>query len=336
MLKFTKSLFLIILFAGCKNKDKNTDVALNSTKEWFKAWKLVSEDVFQLKNQSETRFVFFDKTYVYTTSPITGNDGEKIEGPDFLGKKQVWFKKEHKGILILPDSTKAKVDMMIYASPTKEKGVKTFFIMPLLSFWKERHINSNGIELEKLTAGIFVHEFSHATQLETFEKFNEYFETYQKKFGDEAFGDNMMQTIFEKNQEILSLYKTELYFFQKSEQSNDSHRKKMTKIALRCFYNKHEKILIKYKKDLKKLDDIWLTMEGLGQYAMYEYLINSKGGNMSKKKAFEAMKTKSWSQEEGFALFYLLSKYKKPEIWAKDFFNPDMPTIIEVLQKEVN
>ena len=335
-MKTIKFFIILLITSACNNNEtKKIDQALNCTENWFKAWELISKDVFKLEKQSPASFVFFDSTYVYTTSPLTGQGGKEINGPQLFDEKQVWYKKEHQGFIILPDSIKREVQMMIFASPTKEDKVKAYFVMPLLSFWIKEKVDGHGIGLEKLTAGVFTHEFSHTTQLESFDKFGQYFEAYQKEFGEENFGDDMMQNIYENDTLIKLAYTKELKLFQNASTSNEIEQTKNTKIALSSFYIKHNLILEKDKKDLKKIDDIWLTMEGVGQYAMYEYFINPKGGNLSESESLKAMKTRWWSQEEGFAMFQLLAKYKKPEIWAKDFFNADMKTIIESLEKEV-
>lgn len=333
-------ILVLLIVMGCNNsKTKNSttsEKALDCTYEWFKAWELVSGDVFKLKENKPSRFVFFDNEYVYTTSPLTGKGGKIIEGPQLFGEKQTWYKKAHKGTLLLPDGSETKVEMMIFANSTNEKTVKAFFVMPLLSFWEKEKIGDHNIGLDKLTAGVFTHEFSHTQQLSSFDKFGTYFDNYQKKYDTTNFGDDMMQDIFEKDAAVNVLYNNELKAFTKATLVDNAERKAATLDALKKFQEKHTFIFNRDKKDLKLIDDIWLTMEGIGQYAMYEYLINPKGANLSKDKAYAAMKTKSWSQEEGFELFILLAKYKNPELWANRFFGSEMQTIVETLKNEVN
>jgi hypothetical protein len=329
---------LLFLFAACKNNTTKQSVkseeALNCADKWFKAWEVVSKDVFQLHENIPTRFVFFDTVFVYTTSSLTGQGGNIIEGPQLFGEKQVWYKKEHKGMILLPDSSTRSVQMMIYAGPSKETEVKVYFVMPLLSFWEHEKTDGHGIGLENLTAGVFTHEFCHTQQLGSFDKFGEHFEVYQKKNGSENFGDDMIQDFYEKDKSISLLYNNELYAFKKAADTNEKTIKKETINALKLFEIKHAEILQKDKKDLKIIDDIWLTMEGVGQYAMYAWFTNPKGGNLPQDISLKAVKTKSWSQEEGFTMFYLLSKYEKPETWAKYFFGSDMRTITEILRNK--
>ena len=339
-MKYLKFGVVLLTIISCNNNLKRnivaTDKSLNCAKNWFKAWELVSRDVFQLKENSPTFYVFFDSVFVYTTSPLTGKGGQIINGPLLFDEKQIWYKKPHNGTLILPDGKQAKVQITCFASPTKDKEIKAFFIMPLLSFWEKEKIDDHGIGLDKLTTGVFTHEFCHSQQLGSFDIFGEYFEAYQKKFGAENFGDDMMQDFYEKDVKINPIYKNELVAFVKSANVAENKRKLATKEALIIFENKHKAIIEKDKKDLKMIDDIWLTMEGVGQYAMFEYFINPRGANLTEEKAIKAVKTNSWSQEEGFAMFYLLSKYEKSNLWANDFFGSKMKTIIEVLKVKAN
>jgi hypothetical protein len=333
--KIIFSLLLVFgLNAAGNNKRENIEPALECTKRWFNAWELVSKEVFKLKVTAATRFVFFDSVFVYTTSPLTGQGGKIITGPQLLNHKQVWYKKAHNGNLILPDSANIPVRMMIYASPTIEKKVKAFFIMPLLSFWEMQKVDAHGIGLEKLTAGVFAHEFCHTQQLASFDKFGVYFEAYQKKFGVENFGDDMMQNMYENDSVITDLYKKELEIYTTAPILNTTDYCKAIASAQQQFNKKHQAIFNKDTKQLKRLDDIWLTMEGIGQYAMYAYFTHVKGAGLAEDKAFIALKTRWWSQEQGFAMFYLLSKMKNPQTWAKYFFGANMKTIMEMLKAQ--
>ena len=340
MTKYFKLITILLTVMSCNSIPKKSvitsDKGLDSAKNWFKAWELVSRDIFKLKENTPTRYVFFDDIFVYTTSPLTGKGGAIINGPQLFDEKQIWYKKPHNGTMILPDGSERKVEITCFTMPLNEKDVKAFFIMPLLSFWEKEKIDDHGIGLEKLTTGVFTHEFCHSQQLGSFDVFGAYFEAYQKQFGVENFGDDMLQDFYAKDEKITAIYKNELTAFVNSANVGENLRKSATKDALNIFEKKHKSIFEKDKKELKMIDDIWLTMEGVGQYAMFEYFRNPKGANLSEETALKAVKTNSWSQEEGFAMFYLLSKYEKTELWANDFFGAKMKTIIEVLKNKAN
>ena len=88
-------------------------------------------------------------------------------------------------------------------------------------------------------------------------------------------------------------------------------------------------------ENLTEIDNFFLTMEGLGQYSMYLWLKDPKGGNIKKEKAIEGVRRggKWWSQDEGFALFLILEKFNQPANWAKDMFGDKTVSVIALLSK---
>ena len=48
------------------------------------------------------------------------------------------------------------------------------------------------------------------------------------------------------------------------------------------------------------MDNFFLTLESIKQYAAFAQLINPTGGNLLVKKVLPGIKTKWWSQEQGF------------------------------------
>jgi hypothetical protein len=77
-------------------------------------------------------------------------------------------------------------------------------------------------------------------------------------------------------------------------------------------------------------------MEGVGQYTMYAWLAHPKGGNLEKSQAFNATRTKSWIQDEGFGLTILLAELENPKKWSEKVFGPNSYTIIDLLKNEIN
>ena len=64
------------------------------------------------------------------------------------------------------------------------------------------------------------------------------------------------------------------------------------------------------------------TMEGLGQFTMYAWMIDPKGGRVLPQTALTGVRRgkKSWSQDEGLALFLVLNNLAKAEKWANLMF----------------
>lgn len=76
-------------------------------------------------------------------------------------------------------------------------------------------------------------------------------------------------------------------------------------------------------------------MEGLGQYSMYLWLTDPRGGNIENDLAIQGVRRggKWWSQVEGFALFLVLGKLKAPDAWARDMFGDKIDSVIDLINE---
>lgn len=109
MIKTISAILLTALLAGCAspNQDKTIDDPsfYNSVDRWFRAWELVSKDIYHLDSLKPVDFVFFDEEFVYSTSNITVPQGEPVKGPALLGHQFTWKRVPHSDTLTLPDKS---------------------------------------------------------------------------------------------------------------------------------------------------------------------------------------------------------------------------------------
>ena len=84
------------------------------------------------------------------------------------------------------------------------------------------------------------------------------------------------------------------------------------------------------------MDNVFLTMKGMGQYAMMSYYMSVDGENLSYGKALKATRhnKKWWSQEEGLALILVYERLQEKIDWGKLFAMKD-GTIIELLENRL-
>ncbi len=318
-----------------KSEQINDSVFYNATNKWFSAWKLISKEIYGIDNFKPVEFVLFDEKYVYTTSNISVPGGDIIKGSNVLNSRYIWKRAIHNGSLTLPDKTIVSVGLMSFASAIEGTN-KSFFVMPLPSFWKTSGIESNEIGLDNLITGVFIHEFSHSQQMQNFgmqmteyEKLND--------FGTD-FNDDIIQNLFGKEFTYTQLYNQEVSsFYQAIAETSKKSKVNKIKEGLDLLQQRHNKFFIEKYSALKQIDVFFLTMEGLGQYSMYLWLTNPKGGNLSQKIAIEGVRRnkKWWSQDEGFALFLILEKFSKPQKWAKRMFGNKTESVIKLINQQI-
>lgn len=299
--------------------DKERDSAFfNATNKWFAAWKLLCKDIYKIDKVRPVEFVFFDDNYVYSTSVNSIKKGTPVKGNNLMNLKLKWKKELHHDSLLLPDKSVVPVNIMSFAAEIPNEG-KSFFVMPLPGFWKQAGVTSKELGLENLITGVFIHEFSHSPQMQNFgKKMTEY--EMQSNFSIE-FSDDIVQHLFFKDTAYLKYYKKEVELFYGAAK-NDTLDKDAVRKGFFIFKQRQTECFIGNYENLALIDDFFLTMEGLGQYSMYLWLIHPRGANIKKKIALEGVRRggKWWSQDEGFALFLILDKLSAPENWVSNMF----------------
>ena len=86
----------------------------------------------------------------------------------------------------------------------------------------------------------------------------------------------------------------------------------------------------------KPYDDLFLTMEGFGQWNAYAWLADPTGAGMTMDAAREKMRGKRrwWSQEEGLGLFLVVDRFVPN--WAAEAFASNPKLGIDLLREAVN
>lgn len=300
--------------------------------KWFSAWKLLSKKIYKIKKVTPVEFVFFDDQYVYSTSPITIREGTIIRGPNLMNLKLQWKKTLHHDSLQLPDHSVVPVSLMSFAAETGGENSKPFFVMPLPGFWKLAGVGSKELGVENLITGVFLHEFSHSQQMQHFGKKIASFErTYQ--FGTDL-TDDIVQNLFSKDSSYVNQFKKEVEYLYELASQNIPDKLSVQQ-GMHKLTSRQKNYFKDVYKNLSEVDDFFLTMEGLGQYSMYLWLVHPKGGNLDKGIAIKGVRRggKWWSQDEGFALFLILGNLSKSKSWAKDMFGDKTETVISLINR---
>lgn len=339
---------MLLLLFGCKGneaKDKAeriTDLeeiaipaGMQGLDTWFTAWEFISAGKFGLSQVPAPAILLYDDKHVYTTSTVSQPDSAvHYTWPGFFDQKLSWNWGPHNGQLSIPDGSKVPVGLMSFAA--SDSTGHPFFVMAAPTYWKSAGVESKELGLDNLITAVFLHEFSHTRQqagmgamVDSIEKTH--------TFKDPELSDDIVQHTFKQDSNYVRNFRAEVARFYEAAFAGDKEKtKQLTREALTLLKQRQSTYFIKDHSVLKPLDDIFLTMEGLGQFAGFSWLQAPSGANISYEQAVNGMRRKrnQWSQEEGLAMFLVLDKLTQPN-WSNDLFGDHPKNIIALLEAQV-
>jgi hypothetical protein len=235
---------------------------------------------------------------------------------------------------MLPNSKETEVRIMSYASEV-ENG-NAYFVMPLTSYWRKNEVDDHGMGIDTLVNYVFLHEFAHTQQMKSLNDIGKVMEAYEKIHPNDKLDDDILQFYYENDSTYLKDYKIERDLFQQAALVKDKNeRVKLAKEALQLLKRRQIKCLEKDGRNIAKMDDVFLTLEGIGEYTAFSWLTHPKGANFSVEKVLKARKTGWWSQEQGLDIILLLSRFIKPKQFAKYMFGQTLTTSIDLLERQI-
>ena len=336
-------LLLAVVLSSCGNaKTERTaeETAVNQEiawlYDWLAAWELVSGDVFGLEEASLPEMLFFDSAYVYTNAPVSAPQGRAIDGPTLYGKDIAWLKQSHNDTITIPNGSRAPIQIMTFAAPAEGQGTESFFVMAAPSFWKNAGIDSEEVGLQNMLTGVFLHEFAHTRQMDGIgAKLTGYEKNHTFDF---PVSDDIIQDYFSDDSAYVRLFREETEaIYRLSNKPREEIKSSAVQTTLQALAARQEKYLKPEKDILVEMDRIFLTMEGVGQYAMVSWLTHPKGGGFSEETAIKATRRSKnwWSQDEGLALILLYKQVAQDPDW-KVMFSKNPIDIIALIEKEIN
>ncbi|MGX1929370.1 hypothetical protein [Flagellimonas sp. 2504JD4-2] len=336
MRRITIIALLFLTATACKDKNQQTigpNPEVSVLDSWFGAWELVSQDIYKLPTYQPVDFIFFDDKMVYSTSRVTIAEGHDFDGPTLFSQDLAWKYKAHNGMITLPDGAEIPVGIMSFAGPLDNQKSDTFFIMPLPTFWKNAGVDSRNLSYASFLTGIFVHEFSHTQQMGTFGKAVSKIEA-NHQFAH-VLTDNIVEDYMAENSIYVEQFKKEVSMIYKALEADSGEITIEASKILSMINKRHDQHFTDSLSILKRLDNLFLTMEGVGEYNMYAWLSHPEGGKLSPQQALEGTRRGKWSQDEGLGLAILLSKISPPEEWGGQLFGQGSATLVELLESEL-
>jgi hypothetical protein len=284
----------------------------------LEAWRFTSREITGNTQLPKFQVVFFDDDCVMTSS-------NALSSLDAAGV--TWTYTSHPGEVTLPDGQKIPVGRISFASGENDLY---YFVMSTRSVWDAAAPPQSG-SLDVLVP-VLLHEGSHVAQIVPYgPRLGALIDRY--KLPDD-FSDDTLQHTFKDNAEFADSIKRETeLFLQAAAAKDDGEAKRLAREALRMLRERQARWLVGEHAYFVEAEDIWLTFEGAGQWAAFQWLVHPKGGAANYDEAMKRFATSRWwSQAEGFAVVMALDRIGGPG-WKKHAFGDGAKTVLQMIEE---
>lgn len=340
-MKFRYSIIALmyLTFSGCASfpTNNNTEVlpaelsatgavcSVSSTDQaWIDqsvaAWHYTSQQLTNVGSVESLTAFFFDAGCGLTSF----NAMAGVNGEDATFAASVF-----EGDVQLPDGANIPIGPTSF---TKSTNGNAFFVMSLPSVWKSGGVDSGIFGLEKLMTAVLLHEASHVVQSSTYGQLVETLvETYKLP---ENFSDDSIQERFKSEADFAESVEKEMdLFFAAAAAPDDDSVRTYASQARNLMRKRRAKWFVGDDSYLSDAEDIWLSLEGSGQWAGYAYLVDAEGGAISQSDAMAgfALRGGWWTQGEGLGIALTLDRLGYD--WKSKAFGGSSVTLTAMLDE---
>lgn len=282
--------------------------------------------------------IFFDARCVYRAGE--GATGKPMaDGPRFAGRRIPWAAAPHGGQVALPGGGEVPAGVVSFAAPWKQ-DTRQFMIMSLPSVWREGGVRS-ALGLETLMTAVFIHEMTHTRQLYAL---SPRLAALEAKYNlPDDIDDDSLQEAFKRDPEYVAAWTAErddlLTAVALAWQSGVLDFTPQSRAAAASAYERAQARRARWftgdNAKWAELEDAFLTMEGMGQWAAWSWLTDSDGGAVNPSTALPLFRRggRFWSQDEGF-LVMLVVDCMLPD-WRERAFAAEPEQIYSLWERAV-
>jgi len=272
----------------------------DSDRQWLESalhhWRIVERDMLKLAPRPFPKVVAADAKCTVVAEP-TATDNF------------VWRGTAHTGTIQLPDGKSVPVGPVSFAAPDPAGGDRAaFFVMTVPSVWRAKGVKSD-LGLETLMDGVLLHEMTHTRQ---FQAVAPIFAKLTQKYGvPDDTSDDSLQEKYSKNADYVRDYEAERdLLYAAADAPTDAEARKLAAQALARMKERRAKWFTGADEKWAPIDDVFLTMEGLGQWVIHAWFTSPLGPKLDPATAQREVrrKRKWWTQDEGLALFLVIDR----------------------------
>lgn len=291
------------------------------TTQALQAWDKLDRRRLRIARPVTPTITLFDAACAYTLTPDPRGDFARG------GRRYRTAALPHQGEVPLPDGTKVPAQRLAFATPTSDGGM--FFIMALPSLWRADTAEARDPRL--LSMVVFMHEFTH-TQLA--DGLGSRIDRLLTLGMPEDANDDVVQDRFADRAGYRQAWERERDTFFDAAQTSDQ-RASHAKLAegLSQMRDRRARWFTGDNALYAEADDVFLTLEGTGNWSAWAWLTDPDGGRMTATDgvAFIRGDAAHWSQDEGLAVILAIDRLT-PD-WPSKAFGPGAMTADQLAER---
>ncbi len=281
------------------------------TADALASWDRLDRERLRMERPVAPVITLFDAACAYTLTPDHKGDFE-------VGARRYRSSASpHDGQVGLPDGGAVPARKLAFASPMSDG--RMFFIMALPSVWRA-DVNEPR-DWRRLSMVVFMHEFAHSQQVAGL---GARIDGLMARGLPEDSDDDVVQDLFGERPDYRAAYEAERDLFYAAAGAPDAEAARETlALAARRMGERRARWFQGEERIYADADDVFLTLEGTGNWAAWTWLTDPRGGGLSPADATEFIRggRSQWSQDEGLGLMLALDRLT-PD-WPALAFGPE-------------
>lgn len=281
------------------------------TAQALESWDRLDRERLRLSHPVTPIITLFDQECAYTLTPDGGGDFQ-------VGARRYRTAgQSHDGSIGLPDGGSVPARRLAFASPVSNGGM--FFIMALPALWRADTAEARDPDL--LAMVVFMHEFAHSQQADGL---GERIDGLLASGLSEDANDDVVQDLFGARPGYEAEYGAERdLFYQAAEAAEPDAARALLARAAERMAARRARWFTGDEALYAEADDVFLTLEGTGNWAAWTWLTDPRGGGLTPADATAFVRggRGRWSQDEGLGVMLALDRLT-PD-WPALAFGPD-------------
>lgn len=291
------------------------------TAEALASWDRLDNERLRIAQPVTPAITLFDQSCAFTLTPDPRGDFR-------VGARRYRTTgAAHSGEVSLPDGGAVPARKLAFASPMSDG--RMFFIMALPAVW--RADDSEPRDWSRLSMVVFMHEFAHTQQAASL---GVQIDDLLARGLPADSDDDVIQDRFGEQPNYSGAYEGERDLFYRAATAPDAGMTRSNlALAAHAMAARRERWFLGPDALYAEADDVFLTLEGTGNWAAWMWLTDPRGGRLSPPDAtaFVRGRGAQWSQDEGLGIMLAIDRLT-PD-WPALAFSPRGATADRMIER---